>query len=166
MAFTTDTLHESPGTQVVVELAPPERLLEVAALAAQAWDVAPDQKALARELAGKGRIALIAVDEPGGDILGVTTATLLEGRRATSDDTVVSREARGRGVGAALMRALVDALRAAGIREVHGQTSERKMDQLGFFLGRGFRVAGMERARGMPWFRDGDLVFRTVLEIS
>lgn len=165
MPFATDTLHGETRKPVLVELAPADRLLEVAALAAQAWDVAPDHRALAAELREKGRLAFIAIDEPGSPILGVATATLLGGNRATSDDTVVSREARGRGVGTALIRALVDALRAAGIREVHGQTSERKMDQLGFFLERGFRVAGMERARDMPWFRDGDLVFRTVLEI-
>lgn len=151
---------------ILVTLASPSRLLEVAALAAQAWDVAPDQGALARELAQPGRLAFIATEGESGPLLGVATATLLDKRRATSDDTVVSREARGRGVGSALIRALVSALRAAGIREVHGQTSERKLDQLGFFLDRGFRVAGMERAKGIPWFNEGDLVFRTVLEIA
>lgn len=158
-------LQDDTTKSIVVSLAPAERLIEVAALAAQAWDIAPDHEALARELALPGRLSFIATDEANGPLLGATTATLLDMSRATSDDTVVSREARGRGVGTALLGELVSALRAAGIREVHGQTSERKMGQLGFFLDRGFRVAGMERAQGIPWFNDGDLVFRTVLEI-
>lgn len=158
-------MRDEAGAAIVVSLAPPDRLLDVAALAAQGWDVAPDQRALARELALPGRLSFIATDRLDGPLLGATTATLVDQRRANSDDTVVSRDARGRGVGTALIEALVSALGAAGIREVHGQTSEKKMDQLGFFLARGFRVAGMERAQGIPWFNDGDLVFRTVLEI-
>ncbi len=141
---------------------PPSRLVEAASIAMLAWDRPGDPETLARELASG--IALGAFQD--GRLVGVATATLLGDGVARSEDTAVREEARGAGIGAALLEALMERLRGLGIREVWGESSIARLDSLAFFRRAGFEVVETEIARGKPWFREGEVVVRTRLRLA
>lgn len=152
--------------RIEVVRAPQDRLDEAAQLAATAWDVFPAPAALVDAWIRADELVLIAIDPAdGGRLVGVASAVLLGDGRAASEETVVAPGAHGAGVGAALLDALTAALRAAGIRSLHGESSERRLRELPFFLRYGFRIEGVRRARGEPWFHEGDLVIRTRLDL-
>lgn len=151
---------------VVIRRLTPERLVEAARLAASAWDVPPPEGKLESDLMSPDSVAMIALDpeDPSGPIAGVATATLLGDGLASADDTAVAAEWEGHGVGSLLLDALTRELKRYGVRRIRGQSSERRVGQLPFFLRYGFKVVG-ERPASEPWFVPGENVFLTELSI-
>lgn len=145
--------------------APPERLAEAAWLAALAWDVPPAPGRIEALLAHPDSITLIALDAraPSGPIVGVTTARLLPKRRAVSEETVVHDEWRRHGVGHTLITQMKATLRAAGVREVRGHSSGKKIRELSFFVREGFRVIECRVAKNQEWIEDGEKIYTTAL---
>jgi len=88
------------------------------------WELAPPDEATMRErmrsILGGGYPYLVAVD--GGSIAGYAYASAFRprtGYRHTVEDSIyVARAARGRGVGNALLGALIDACAKAGYRQM------------------------------------------------
>ncbi len=144
---------------------PRERLAEAASLAAQAWDVPPAPGRLEKILSDPGAITLVALDarDPAGPFVGVTTARLLSGRRAISEETVVDEQWRGHGVGRLLIAQMKRLLKASGVREVRGQSSGSRTRELAFFVREGFRVIDCRVAKNQEWVASGERVYETAL---
>lgn len=129
-------------------------------MAALAWDVAPAPGVLEARLS-EGNVRVIAALDRAGRVVGVATARILAGGRAVSEETAVAAAWRGRGIGAALLDALVAHLRAIGLRVVEGETSGGKLGELAFFRHHGFRVTGAWFAFGVEGYAEGETIFRT-----
>jgi len=102
---------------------------------------APDAEALGTIVGSPATIMLLALDGPGGEIIGSLTLAVFPiptGRRAWIEDVVVDEAARGRGVGAALNRAALDRARGMGCRTVDltsrpsREAANRLYQRLGF----------------------------------
>ena len=163
MEFTGEVASGEAAVWVVP--AAPERLAEAARLAALAWDVAPAPGRIEEILSHPGTITLVALDAryPHGPVVGVTTARLLANRRAISEETVVDDQWRGHGVGRVLITQMKAILRAAGVREVRGQSSGTKTRELSFFVREGFRVIDCRIAKNQEWVADGEKIYETAL---
>jgi GNAT superfamily N-acetyltransferase len=92
--------------------------------------------------------ALVLVARDGGRAVGYAFATLdesdsstwlLEGRTAELESLAVLPEARGAGVGAALLAAVREQLRALGVRRIDLTVVEGNDDAMRFYEREGFR---------------------------
>ena len=108
-------------------------------------DVSREQfDALVPILSGDAHLTLVIADnEDGGALIGIGTVVLAgpddgENKRAHIEDIVVHERARGRGLGALMIRALLDAARAAGARSVLLECSP---ENKGFYSKLGFADA-------------------------
>lgn len=154
--------HEKAQTRHeirIVEL-PESRRIEAAPVAALAWDVAPAPGVLEARLSGANVRVNAALDR-GGHVVGVATARILAGGRAVSDETAVVAAWRGRGIASALLDALVERLRGAGVRVLEGETSGARLGELAFFRQHGFRVTGAWFAFGVEGYAEGEMILRT-----
>jgi GNAT superfamily N-acetyltransferase len=149
--------------EVDIGLAHPEELADAARLAANAWDVPPRGDELERSLRDEHSIVVCARRD--GHLVGVTTATIVDGRVASSDETVVDPEVRSHRVGRRLLVRMIEILRARGVREVRGQSSSKRRDGLAFVMRLGFHVVGAQIADHLPGFADGTIVLRTRLAL-
>ena len=144
---------------------PAERAIEAAVLATEAWDRQPFPGRIAKRLRRKRARTIVAIAEDGA-IAGVTTAMLLGGGRARSDETVVAAAFRGRGLAEAMLDVMVALLSREGVRVIEGESSPRRPEALAFFERYGFRVTGEFRSRGQNGFPEGERVLRTELDVS
>ena len=163
MEYTRDVSTGEAAVWVVP--AAPARLADAARLAAQAWDVPPAPGRVEAILAHPDTITLVALDAryPRGPVVGVTTARLLANRRAISEETVVDDQWRGHGIGRLLITQMKAILRAAGVREVRGQSAGSRLRELAFFVREGFRVIDCRVAKNQEWIADGEKIYETAL---
>jgi GNAT superfamily N-acetyltransferase len=75
-----------------------------------------------------------------------------------SDDIVLARGYRNRGLGGQLLEAQLAAFRALGCTRVRGLSPDSLAAQVSFFQRYGFRVVGEEIAHGLWGVRDGERV--------
>lgn len=110
--------------------------------------------------AGEGHPFLVA--EADGDVLGFATYSQFRsgpGYARTMEHSVnLSRRARGRGLGRALMEALEREARAKGIHVLIGAISATNTDSLRFHEKAGFAQSGRLRAVGWKFGRFHDLI--------
>ncbi|MBA3304173.1 MAG: GNAT family N-acetyltransferase [Actinomycetota bacterium] len=101
----------------------------------------PDEEVLGEIVGSPATTLMVARDATSGDILGSLTLVLFRiptGLRAWIEDVVVDQAARGRGVGAALNGAALEAAGAAGARSVDltsrpsREVANRLYQRLGF----------------------------------
>jgi GNAT superfamily N-acetyltransferase len=143
-----------------------EQIGQAARLASLAWDE-PNLQKLTEALRRPDAVALMAVLR-GDDTrqpLGVATARVLANAHAISDETVVVPKWRGRGLATRLLVEMAQRLARGGARTLHGQSSERRLKELAFFLRFGFRVVGEKRAQAQDGFADGTLIYATALRL-
>jgi L-amino acid N-acyltransferase YncA/DNA-binding transcriptional ArsR family regulator len=104
----------------------------------------------------------VAVSEPGGEVLGWAAAAAVSGRcvyaGVVEHSVYVDAAARGRGVGAALLRALIDSTEAAGIWTIESGIFPENTASLRMHERAGFRVVGMRRRLGSDHGRWRDVV--------
>lgn len=97
------------------------------------------------------------VAELEGRVVGFTGALQLEGgTRYELEPIVVERDVRGRGVGDALARAVIERAKADGMRGVEVRPAARNSDAIRFFHAHGFDVLGqvelvLDLARPERW---------------
>jgi ribosomal protein S18 acetylase RimI-like enzyme len=85
------------------------------------------------------------VAECDGVITGYGELTYSEwNRRAVVEHLYVSADARGQGVGSALLRALGEQARAVGARLLWLETQNVNLPAIGFYRSRGFRLCGLD----------------------
>jgi ribosomal protein S18 acetylase RimI-like enzyme len=85
----------------------------------------------------------IWVAELDGRVIGFSGALALEhGKRYELEPIVVDAGLRGRGIGSALARAVIDRARADGMRGVEVRPAARNGDAIRFFHAHGFDVLG------------------------
>lgn len=105
---------------------------------------------------------LVAVDEDGGDVIGFATHSPLRpypGYRETAEDSIYLAEAaRGRGLGRALLEALVTAAGAAGMHSLIGMIEGSNAASIALHEGCGFTVVGRIPEAGLKFGRRLDLV--------
>ncbi len=90
----------------------------------------------------------------GGDAVGIVLA-IPDGDAVELKAVAVAPAWQGRGVGSAMLRAVLDDLRGRGVRRVTVGTGNSGVGQLAFYQKVGFRLASIERdffspARGYP----------------
>jgi ribosomal protein S18 acetylase RimI-like enzyme len=134
----------------------------------EAWPV----QMVARELAARGRLYLVAevARPPGasppaaGTVAGYGGVSL--GRRgAEVMNLAVDPAARGRGIGRALMDALLSGARAAGAKQVGLSVADGSPAAAGLYRSLGFEPVGVARGYYQPSGRDG-IVMRLDVERS
>lgn len=148
MALRPHAVDDTPASLHVHPTAA-DREAALALLGPAYWNVDLAPEAVARGFDGAG--AWIGARSDGR--LVATASAMSDGRRGWISDVIVDREWRGRGLGAAVMRALLDhprlrACRAIGLRTRDGQPFYRR---LGFSTGpisRPFPIAEMWLNRG------------------
>jgi GNAT superfamily N-acetyltransferase len=134
---------------------------QASSLAREAWDVPPAGD-LADGWSDRTRVVCAIVD---GEVIGVTTATIVRDGVATSDETVVAPAWRGRGVAARLLDEMMTRLEREGVVRVIGESSASRPNELAFLRDYGFEVVRWARARDRPGFADGTMVAITVLRL-
>jgi [ribosomal protein S18]-alanine N-acetyltransferase len=136
-----------------------DRVVEIAASLATAprWVRSAYEAAMAKGGALR-RIALVA--EAGGALAGFAIASLV-GPQAELESIAVAGEAQGRGIGAALMTAVIRELRLAGVRELELEVRESNRAAGSFYARAGFREVG--RRRGYYREPDEDAVLLRLL---
>lgn len=106
---------------------------------------------------------LVARSEPGGPVVGWTALTAYSARRTYSgvawESVYVAADARGRGVGRALLEALVLASEAAGFWTLLAGVMAENAASLALHERCGFRQVGIQRSMG----RDGSGRWRDVV---
>ena len=80
-----------------------------------------------------------------GVVLGVVLAIPDDDGVVELRAVAVANEMQGRGVGSAMLRAVVDALREGGVRRVVVGTGNSGIGQLAFYQKAGFRLHAIER---------------------
>jgi acetyltransferase len=97
---------------------------------------------------GRRRIALAAVHDDGRDesILGVVRAVVSDQGQKAEFALIVRSVLKRRGLGEALLKALLGRLRGLGVECVIGHTFARNDALIGLVKGQGFRVAPGEDA--------------------
>ena len=95
-----------------------------------------------------------------GRVVGFTGALALEGLRYELEPIVVDAELRGRGIGDALARAVIERARSDRMRGVEVRPVARNSDAIRFFHAHGFDVLGqleltLDLVRPERW-RDGE----------
>ena len=109
---------------------------------------------------------LVARDEAGGAVLGWVAITAFSARRVYSgvawESVYVAAEARGRGVGRALLEALIPASEAAGFWTLMAGVMAENRTSVALHERCGFRVVGVQRALG----RDGTGRWRDVMMLE
>ena len=126
-------------------------------------DASGQARPQSRDWPFEGKFVQFVLYKENRDTLDALTAlgrVLGEGR-AVSDETAVVEAWRGRGIAAELHRALVERLRAIGVRVLEGETSAERIAELAFFRRQGFRVTGAWFAFGVEGYADGETIFRT-----
>lgn len=119
-------------------------------------------EALVPILRGDAYLTLVIADsENCGALIGIGTVALAgpddgADRRAHIEDIVVHERARGRGLGALMIRALMDAARAAGARSI---VLECSPENEGFYAKLGFADA----VRSMGFYFDDSAAAKTAL---
>ncbi|HEY1572515.1 MAG TPA: GNAT family N-acetyltransferase [Pseudonocardiaceae bacterium] len=86
-------------------------------------------------------------------------------RRAVVEHLYVSATRRGQGVGSALMLRLVDQARAFGARSVWLETQNVNLPAVRFYLGRGFRLCGLDETLYDPVSLPGECALFLTLDI-
>lgn len=135
-----------------------------AALAREAWDVPPRPARIERRLRAKRARAVVAIAED-GTIAAITTATILRGGRARSEETVVAAAWRGQGLAERVLDAMTRWLAADGVHVLEGESSLRRPKALAFFERYGFHVVGGFRSNGRDGYSRGTWVLRTRLAL-
>lgn len=106
---------------------------------------------------------LVARDRPGGPVLGWTALTAYSQRRVYAgvawESVYVAEAARGRGVGRALLEAIIPASEAAGLWTLLAAVLAENAASLALHEAVGFRRVGVERGLG----QDGTGRFRDVV---
>jgi len=87
-------------------------------------------------------------------VVGIVLA-IPDGDSVELKAVAVAEECQGQGVGSAMLRAVLDALRERGVRRVTVGTGNPGIGQLAFYQKAGFRLASIERdfftpERGYP----------------
>jgi L-amino acid N-acyltransferase YncA len=94
----------------------------------------------------------VAVDAGAGRVLGWVAAAPVSDRRVyagvVEHSVYIHPEARGRGIGAALLRALIDSTEAAGIWTIESGIFPENASSLRVHERAGFRVVGIRRRLG------------------
>lgn len=105
------------------------------------------------------RQAFLVAEE--GGLLGFATYAQFRGgagyARTMEHTVLLAPEARGRGVGGALMAALEDHARAAGVHSLFGGVSSANPEGRAFHLAVGFAEVAVLREVGWKWGRFLDL---------
>jgi L-amino acid N-acyltransferase YncA len=95
---------------------------------------------------------LVARDGPGGPVLGWTALTAYSSRRVYGgvawESVYVAAAARGRGIGRALLDAVVPASEAAGLWTLLAGVLAENSASLALHSAAGFRRIGLQRAMG------------------
>jgi phosphinothricin acetyltransferase len=95
---------------------------------------------------------LVARDRPGGPVLGWTALTAYSARRVYAgvawESVYVGTDARGRGVGRALLDALIAASEAAGLWTLMAGVQAENVPSLALHESVGFRRVGVQVAMG------------------
>jgi ribosomal protein S18 acetylase RimI-like enzyme len=94
-------------------------------------------------LAGAGLVAELAGQRPVGLVTWVVGGALSSATEAEIRVLVVAPEARGRGVGGALLDGARQALAEAGLERVWLVTTNDNLEALGFYQRRGWRLAAL-----------------------
>ena len=96
---------------------------------------------------------LVARAREGGPVLGWTALTAYSARRVYSgvawESVYVAADARGRGVGRALLEALIPASEAAGLWTLLAGVLAENTASLGLHEAVGFRTVGVQRGLGL-----------------
>jgi L-amino acid N-acyltransferase YncA/DNA-binding transcriptional ArsR family regulator len=104
----------------------------------------------------------VATADDTGDLLGWIAASPVSSRGAyagvVEHSVYVTQEARGRGVGAALLQALIDSTEAAGIWTIQSGIFPENTASLRLHEGKGFRVVGVRERIGCHHGRWRDVV--------
>jgi L-amino acid N-acyltransferase YncA len=104
----------------------------------------------------------VAIDDAGGEVLGWAAAVAVSDRcvyRGVVEHSVyVAPAARGRGVGAALLRALIGSTEAAGIWTIQSGIFPENTASLRLHERAGFRVVGIRERLGRHHGRWRDVV--------
>ena len=87
------------------------------------------------------RIALVAEDRANCALIGFTVASLLPPQAELESIAVSSAEQR-RGIGRRLLFAMIEELKAAGVREVFLEVRASNQNALGFYRSLGFSESG------------------------
>jgi phosphinothricin acetyltransferase len=102
------------------------------------------------------------VARAGNEVLGWTALSAVSGRRAYAGvaefSIYVAEQARGRGIGAALLKALIDASEREGIWTLQSGIFPENAASLGLCLRFGFRVVGTRERIGNMQGRWRDVV--------
>lgn len=152
---------------VTLQLVPPGRVPEAARLATSAWDVAPPPGLVEERMRlPNARVLVATLGGPHGPIVAVTTARIRPDGEADSDETVVAPNYQSLGLGARLITAMADLLRAERVHALRGESSGRRLRALRFFLRNGFRLTGVIRAKDHESFADGELVYLTRMPLA
>ena len=126
-------------------------LLQLVEVAEPAYDLQIDVMAgMFREMAALPDLYQNWVAEAGGEVAGFVSVVFyktLFHRVGTAliNELVVSRDLRGRGIGQALIRTVIDEARARGMDEVEVGTEQSNAAARRFYQRRGFELAGLRR---------------------
>lgn len=154
MPSLTDTLPDSPFAAYVIRAACSADAKPLAALLQQLGEdePPPDAALLALRLAEPAKDRLVLVAERDGKLLGTCTLILIEhlahnfARSAILEDVVVDSEARGLGIGQALMQRAAEHARAWGCYKLALSSSQSREAAHRFYEGLGFRPHGVSLA--------------------
>ena len=95
---------------------------------------------------------LVAVDRVGGEVLGWTAVSQVSERRVYAGvveaSTYIRPEARSRGVGSALLRALIHSTEEAGIWTVQASIFPENTDSIALHRAHSFRIVGLRERIG------------------
>jgi phosphinothricin acetyltransferase len=132
------------------------------------WDVAPwtiDQRRV--WFAGHDALNPVLVAEAGGELVGFAYVTLMSqkhGWRFTREDTIyVDERFRGRRIGDRLLRALLETLRALGVRPVVASITSSNEASLRLHARHGFVPVGEMRNAGHKF---GEWLSTTYLQLD
>lgn len=95
---------------------------------------------------------LVAADHVDGHVLGWTAVSPVSDRRVyagvVENELYVRPEARGRGVGSALLRALISSTEEAGIWTIEARIFPENTRSIAMHRARGFRIVGLRERIG------------------
>jgi GNAT superfamily N-acetyltransferase len=154
MPTRANALPDSPFAAYAIRAACGADAKALAALLQQlgADEPPPDAALLALRLAEPAKDRLVLVAERDGRLLGTCTLILIEhlahnfARSAILEDVVVDGEARGLGIGQALMQRAAEHARGWGCYKLALSSSQSREAAHRFYAGLGFRPHGVSLA--------------------
>ena len=94
-------------------------------------------------------MALIAIDEASGEMLGVVRLHLDPDARSGEYAVIVRSALKGHGLGWLLMQRIIEYARSIGLERVHGQVLAENTTMLRMCAELGFRIGDDPRAKGI-----------------